>query len=376
MPSLASDHHGVVTVFLCGDVMIGRGVDQVLPHPSDPRIHEPYVRDARDYVELAEHAHGPIGRGVDYAYPWGDGLALLDEIDPDVRLINLETAVTLSDDCWRGKGINYRMHPGNVPCLTAAGIDACALANNHVLDWGYSGLRETLATLQGAGILAAGAGADLDGAAAPAVLPTASGARVLVFSLGSESSGIPGAWAATARRPGVWLLDEAAGDSGTLAERVRAHKRPGDVAVASLHWGPNWGYEIDPAQRALAHALIEEGGVDVVHGHSSHHAKGIEVHRGRLILYGCGDLINDYEGIAGHESFRSDLGLMYFARLDARTGALAALRMVPMRMRRLRLERAGPADAAWLRDRLDGEGRRLGTRLEHRANATLVLAWP
>jgi len=47
--------------------------------------------------------------------------------------------------------------------------------------------------------------------------------------------------------------------------------------------------------------------VDIVHGHSSHHVKGIEVHRGKLILYGCGDFIDDYEGIKGYEAFRDDL---------------------------------------------------------------------
>ena len=43
-----------ITLFLCGDVMLGRGIDQILPHPSSPVLHEPYVRDARRYLELAE----------------------------------------------------------------------------------------------------------------------------------------------------------------------------------------------------------------------------------------------------------------------------------------------------------------------------------
>jgi poly-gamma-glutamate capsule biosynthesis protein CapA/YwtB (metallophosphatase superfamily) len=59
--------------------------------------------------------------------------------------------------------------------------------------------------------------------------------------------------------------------------------------------------------RQFAHALIDEAGFDLVHGHSSHHPKAIEVHHGRIILYGCGDFITDYEGIKGYESFRDDL---------------------------------------------------------------------
>ena len=68
---------GVVTVFACGDVMPGRGVDQILPHPGDPELREAYVRDARAYVDLAEDAHGPIPRPVSFGWPWGDALAAL-----------------------------------------------------------------------------------------------------------------------------------------------------------------------------------------------------------------------------------------------------------------------------------------------------------
>src|SRR5512145_2882467 len=117
-----------VTLFLCGDVMTGRGVDQILPHPSKPRLFEPYVTSAVTYVELAERAVGPIPRPVGFDYVWGDALAELRRVRPDARIVNLETSVTRSNEAWPDKGIHYRMHPANVPCLTAAGIDCCALA--------------------------------------------------------------------------------------------------------------------------------------------------------------------------------------------------------------------------------------------------------
>ncbi|MGZ8196552.1 MAG: CapA family protein, partial [Methylosarcina sp.] len=139
-----------ITLFLCGDVMTGRGIDQVLPHPVNPQIHEPFMTSAEGYVKLAEKANGPIPKPADFSYIWGDALEEFRSICPDVRIINLETAVTTSSDFWPGKGIHYRMHPENIPCLTAAGIDCCVLANNHVLDWGYAGLRETLTSLAGA----------------------------------------------------------------------------------------------------------------------------------------------------------------------------------------------------------------------------------
>ncbi|WP_148203028.1 CapA family protein [Thiobacillus denitrificans] len=363
-------------LFLCGDVMTARGIDQVLPHPGDPALHEGYATSAKDYVRLAERAHGPIPRPVGFDYVWGDALAEWARVAPDLRFVNLETAVTASDDWQHGKGIHYRMHPGNAGCLTAAGIDGCALANNHVLDWGVSGLVDTLDALHGAGLATCGAGHDLAEAAAPALLPCPGGGRLLVFSCGLSSSGVPAAWAAAADAPGVNLLpDLSAATLRGIAADVAAVKQPGDIVVASIHWGGNWGYGIPAAHRAFARGLIERCSVDVVHGHSSHHPIGIEVHRERPILYGCGDFLNDYEGITNHAAYRSDLCLMYFLEIDGASGRLRGLEMTPMQIRRFRLGFAAADDAAWLRGRLDREGRMLGTRVEPGPDGRLELRW-
>ena len=94
------------------------------------------------------------------------------------------------------------MSPRNLPCVAAARPDVCALANNHVLDFGQAGLAEALAALASAGLTAAGAGPDAAAAWQPAAVPLPGGGRLLVFSCGTASSGIPTAWAATAARPG------------------------------------------------------------------------------------------------------------------------------------------------------------------------------
>jgi poly-gamma-glutamate synthesis protein (capsule biosynthesis protein) len=364
-----------VTLFLCGDVMTGRGIDQILPHPGPPHLFEPSMRSAMGYVQLAEQATGPIPRPVDFAYVWGDALAELARAGTDARIVNLETAVTASGGAWPGKGVHYRMHPANVPCLTAAGIDCCALANNHVLDWGYGGLAETLETLREAGIRTAGAGRDAAEAAAPAIVEVAAG-RVLVFAFGTASSGIPRDWAAAEGRPGVnFLADLSARTVEDVARRVGAVKRPGDVAVASIHWGGNWGFEIPAEQRRFAERLIDRAGVDLVHGHSSHHVKGIQVYREKAVLYGCGDLLTDYEGIGGHEAFRGDLALLYFPTLDAASGRLVRLAMTPVQTRRFRLVRAPEEGARWLAEVLGREGRPLGTRVERQPDGGFLLAW-
>jgi len=128
-----------VTLFLCGDVMLGRGIDQVLPRPCDPQLYESSVKSAVDYVMLATEVHGPIPRPAGVEYVWGDALGELERRQPDLRIINLETSIT-TYDVPDPKGINYRMHPQHVDCLAAACIDCCVLANNHVLDWGQPGL--------------------------------------------------------------------------------------------------------------------------------------------------------------------------------------------------------------------------------------------
>ncbi len=373
---MASDSD-VVTVLLGGDVMLGRGVDQILPHPGAPVLHEPYMHDARGYVRLAEHANGPIPRPADWPWPWGEVLALLDDAAPDVRLINLETTITADGEFADRKPVCYRMHPDNLPALTAFRPDVCALANNHILDFGYQGLTDTVAALGQAGIQGPGAGADLTAAHRPAVVAVDDEHRVLIGSVAMASAGVPESWAAREHRPGVWLIQDpsqrdAADD---VAAQLLAHKRDSDVAIVSVHWGSNWGYAIAPSEIAFAHRLIDAG-VDIVHGHSSHHPRPIEIYRGKPILYGCGDVIDDYEGIGGHESFRSDLRLLYSARTDPASGELISLQMIPLRVRQMRLERASHTDAEWLRKTIEHTSRRFKTRVTARPNDLLEVVSP
>jgi poly-gamma-glutamate synthesis protein (capsule biosynthesis protein) len=374
-PELQS-HVGALTLFLCGDVMTGRGIDQILPHPVSPVLYERYMKSASGYVALAEEANGPIPKPVEYSYIWGDALAELERRRPDARIINLETAITRSDEVEKNKAVNYRMHPDNIACITAAGIDCCALANNHVLDWGYAGLGETLSTLKKADIKTAGVGSNIWEAQAPAILPVSGKGRVLVFSFGSETSGIPWNWGASENKPGVNLLrDFSEKTIRAIGDAIDQVKRPNDIVVMSIHWGGNWGYVVPADHRTFAHRLIEEAGVDIVHGHSSHHVMGIEVHKQKLILYGCGDFLNDYEGISGHESYGGDLALMYFIDIDPATGTLVNLRMVPMHIRRFRLNRASGDDASWLKNVLNREGRKFGTWAEFGTDNSLALRW-
>lgn len=361
---------------LTGDVMSGRGVDQILQHPGDPRIHERGTKSALRYVELAEQRSGPIPRGVEPAYVWGDALDALRDADPDAFVVNLETAVTDRGTPWPDKGIQYRMHPANVGILSVAGVDAAVLANNHALDWSHAGLEQTLDVLGDEGILTAGAGRDREEAWSPVRIPAATGGSVLVLAVGSASSGIPRAWAAGDRQPGVAMLDDLSEDTvDRVAALVQRWAAPDDVVVLSVHWGPNWGYAVPVSHRRFAHAVVERAGVHVVHGHSSHHPMGIEVHRRRLILYGCGDLLTDYEGIHGQERYRGELGALYLPTVDGHTGELQRLELIPTEVRRMRLSRPAPDDVAWLANVLHQEGAAFGTSVTAGDDGRLHVQW-
>jgi len=395
----------VITLFLSGDIMTGRGIDQALPHPVDPTLHQSNGRSAKDYLIFAEKANGPIPKPVDFSYIWGDAIEILKKNTPDLRIINLETSVTKSNDFVKSKAIHYKMHPNNIPCLTSAGIDICLLANNHLLDWGYEGLMETLQSLKKTNIKYAGAGCNSEEAEMPVVWDTAGKGRVVVFSCCANSSGVPSSWAAEKSKPGVNLLFDFSNETvRRIHENVKSVKQKDDIVVVSIHWGTNWGYEIPHEQRMFAHALIEEAEVDIIHGHSSHHPRSIEVYKDKLIIYGAGDLLNDYEGLRmrknskldlrklmklwkywklnGHKKFRSDLVLMYFASVEPFTGKLVNLKLIPMQIKKLRLNYPSPSDVEWLRNRMNKVCEKFNSSMEFKSGLTsgnlhntLLLRW-
>jgi poly-gamma-glutamate synthesis protein (capsule biosynthesis protein) len=187
------------------------------------------------------------------------------------------------------------------------------------------------------------------------------------------SSGIPPDWAAAVDRSGIDYVAEASdAAAAAVVTRIRQVKRPGDIVIASIHWGSNWGYSVPHDQVRFAHALVD-GGADVVHGHSSHHPRPLELYRGKLIAYGCGDLVNDYEGISGYENYRDDLRLLYSPSLEPCTGRLRELRITPFQARQMRLRRASAKDCQWLQDLLGRISRGFGSRIAYDPDGILTL---
>ena len=222
------------TVLLTGDVMLGRGIDQILAHPGDPTLYEEWARSADRYVELAVARNGPIPAPVAPDYVWGDAFPILRHPGVSARIINLETAVTDRGDPWPGKAIHYRMNPANLDSISTAGIDCCVLANNHTLDWSHVGLEQTLGSLKEAGVAVAGAGRNGEQAGSPCLIELPGGGRVVLVARGSVSSGIPSSWRAETDRGGVAMTEPSpavavATDESdslfTLAGRLYAQRR-------------------------------------------------------------------------------------------------------------------------------------------------------
>ncbi|WP_090140801.1 CapA family protein [Limnohabitans sp. DM1] len=365
------------TLCLAGDVMTGRGIDQIMAHPCSPELYESWVRDAREYVKLAEKIHGRIPHPVPPEHIWGEALAAMVRRQVDLRLVNLETTITTHGHPWPAKGIHYRMNPMHVNALQTANIDVCSLANNHVMDWGVDGLRETLNVLHSAGLRTVGAGIDQASAEIPAEWHAPTGERWLIFAWATTDSGVPQPWRATPQQAGIQLLDTLSEHSALqLAHSVARYRQAGDRVIVSLHWGSNWGWDVRAEQQQFARWLIDWDVADLVHGHSSHHPRPIEIYQGKLILYGCGDLINDYEGIDMHEPGNLGMAALFFANISNRTGELLRLEMCPWQLKKFRLVRADDNYEEAFRTLFNDKSSAFKTRMQVQTPGVWTLSWP
>lgn len=305
-------------IALVGDVMLGRLVNERLRRASP-------------------------------GHPWGDVLPLLEQAD--LRFANLECVLADGGAPWPGKRFHFRSDRKNVAVLGAARIDVVSLANNHVLDHGVQALREMLPVLDEHGVLHTGAGPDAESARRPAVC-TRAGTAVGFLAFTDNEPG----WAAGPGSPGVHHvpLDLADGRARDLLQLVRRTRDRTGLLVVSAHWGPNWGPEVPEEHRAFAHALVEAG-ADVVFGHSPHVFRGVEVHRGRPVVYSAGDFVDDY---AVHPVARNDQSFVFL--LDVRDGLPHRLRLHPTVIEDLRA-RTATVEAGTIARRMARLSAELGT---------------
>jgi poly-gamma-glutamate capsule biosynthesis protein CapA/YwtB (metallophosphatase superfamily) len=320
----------MITLALTGDVMLGRGVNEAL--------------------DLAR----PEG-------PWGDTLPLL--ASADLRIINLECAITAHDRRWRRtrKVFHFRADPPAVEVLRAARVDACSLANNHTLDFEEKGLLDTLDHLESAGIRYAGAGRDPEEDARTVLLDGGVG---LVAFTDNEP-----AFAAGPDKPGTNYLPVSTepGVLGRVEEAIGAAREAGaETVVFSNHWGPNMVRRPPEAFRRFARAVVDRG-ADVYYGHSAHVFQGVEVYRGRPILYDTGDFIDDY---AVDPELRNDRSFLF--RLSVEAGELGRLELFPVVLPYARVELAAGDERGAIMDLMQRLSAEVGTSFERREDRLVL----
>lgn len=323
---MSASFAGATNIILFGDVMLGRGVD----------------------------AEWRAGKPAD-AF-WGTVLPVLRSVDG--VFANLECAITAHAGRWSRtpKVFHFRASPATTSILRAANIRWVSLANNHSMDFEPQGLLDTLAHLDQAGIAHAGAGHDREEAMAPSMV-TVGGLRIGLIALTDNEE----PFAAREGRPGTWYTPIVPTDSvlAPIAERMDALRRSGaTLVIVSVHWGPNMVVEPPPHHRAFAHALIGLG-ADVVHGHSAHLVQGVELWRGRPILYDAGDVLDDY---AVDPVLRNDHGMLF--RLGVDPDGPAMLTMLPLRLSFAQVDLAEGETAAMICARMGRLSAALGTTLD------------
>ncbi|NLG70714.1 MAG: CapA family protein [Chloroflexi bacterium] len=174
--------------------------------------------------------------------------------------------------------------------LAWAGFDLLGVANNHTLDFGPTGLKETISYLQAAGIAAAGAGPDEEAAYRPQIVDIA-GLRLAVLAINAVSTPQQGTDEPAAQG---WILAE--WDPERAVQAVQQAKQAVDVVLVSIHWGYEYQPLADPAQERIASALLAAG-ADVVLGHHPHVVQELEVREasGQLVAYSLGNFLFDQE---------------------------------------------------------------------------------
>src|ERR687897_1846767 len=327
----------MITLALTGDVMLGRQVNRAL-------------------------------RIVSPEQPWGDVLPLL--LSADLRIVNLECAITDHKQPWTRtpKVFHFRADPSAVEVLRAARVNGCSLANNHILDFEERGLLDTMEHLKAAGIWYAGAGHNREEAARPALLTARPADRPSRVALLAFTDNEP-PFAAESDHPGTNYLPVSteADVLGRVEVAVTAAREAGaETVVFSNHWGPNMVERPSALFRRFARAVMDRG-VDVYYGHSAHVFQGVEIYRGKPILYDTGDFIDDY---AVDPKMRNDWSFLF--RVSVEEGTFRRLELFPVKLSYARVDLATGDERETILDRMEYLSAEMGTVFARREGALVL----
>jgi len=318
-----------ITLAFTGDVMLGRLMNQVM----------------KNY-------------GIDYV--WGD---LRNELkDANLTLINLECAITESNKKWDmwPKVFFFKMSPKHKSVLKKAGVDYACLANNHILDFKEKGLLESIKFLKELKIRYGGAGKNLNEAKKPVIFKL-NNLKIGIIAFQDNHSD----WEAGKNKPGTFYLEVSDKGLEKIKPLIEKNKKNVDIMIVSAHWGPNMVEYPSEKHIDFAHSLIDTG-VDIFYGHSSHVFQGIERYKNGLILYDCGEFIDDY---AVDEFLRNDLSFLFKVKIKNK---IKELELIPIIIKNFQVNKAKGKEAKEINEMMKKRSRIFKTKFIEK-NKGLIL---
>ena len=274
----------------------------------------------------------------------------------DLVVGNLETGITASKKRAEKKGSRnfwFRMDPKYARVLKLNENMFLNIANNHIFDYRKKGMDDTKENLNDVGIRYSGAGNNIEDARG-----------LVTFEISGISVGIFGCadhydyWAAKRKRGGlelgsvgekppygIYYVDFSSYQD--ILDYITEVKKEVDLLIMSIHWGYNFDEDVNPKYQKFAKKAFNAG-VDIIYGHSSHHVKCVRWSepKGKVLIYGIGDFINDY---AIDHRYRSDLGMILKVTVEQKKVKMVSVIPTKISNRQVNLTDAGGQDHAWVR---------------------------
>ncbi|HRS79095.1 MAG TPA: CapA family protein [Spirochaetota bacterium] len=269
----------IIYIFIILSLMGGAvciGIDK-LSARSAQRFSILFVGDILLANEAEQHIHK---KGIEYPF-WKIKEELLKY---DFIFANMESPITKRGTPVVEKPYIFRVKPEDAVCLKDLKIDAVSISNNHLMDYNTEGMVDTIAALDRLNIRHTGGGKNLDEARRPVVLKYGDTSIVILAYCNRP----PEEYYATDSLPGIAPLD-----LDLIREDIAAYKLDNSRVLISLHWGIEQTHVPQKEQIATAHDIIDAG-ADAIIGHHPHWPQGIEIYRGRPIIYSLGNFINGY----------------------------------------------------------------------------------
>lgn len=207
---------------------------------------------------------------------------LIEEIkQANLSFLNLETPLCRNGESIKKSGPNIRAHPECVKAIADAGFDVAGLANNHIMDFGPEGLKETMENCEEAGIQTCGAGKNLYEARKP-LLVERLGVKIAIIAVAEHEFNI-----AEENKPGAAPLDPIEN-----LVQLELSRKQADLVFITVHGGNEYFPYPRPGLRKLCRFFIERG-ADAVICHHAHVPGAYEFYQDKPIIYSLGNLIFD-----------------------------------------------------------------------------------